>query len=235
MTRIRQILITAAVLVGVVVLFEYTDIDLRVQDHCYDFQNRSWAVNRDEPVARMIFYTGAKGAAAVVGVACGLVCLLSLRLDRLRPYRQGCLRMTLSLIFVPLLIAGSKQFTNVYTPRQVQRYGGTNPYVKVLEKYPPDFKPTKRAKGFPAGHATGGFAFMMLYFVFRKAPWKWLGLAAGVTAGWSMGIYQTLNGEHYLSHTIVTMLAAWIVILVIQGLVFPRRVHCDQSEARAGY
>jgi membrane-associated PAP2 superfamily phosphatase len=234
MRRILHIFIPAVALVGVLVLFECTDLDLAVQDRFYDFQAQRWIVDRDEPVARMIFYTGPKVAAVAVGVACGAVGLLSLWRRRLAPYRRGCLLMMLSLIFVPLIVAGSKQFTNVYTPRQIERYGGSNPYVKVLQRYPPGFHPTKPGKGFPAGHATGGFAFMMLYFVLSRRCWKWFGLSAGLAAGWAMGLYQTFNGEHYLSHTLVTMLAAWIIIVMLSELLASVRPPRGRSAADDG-
>jgi membrane-associated PAP2 superfamily phosphatase len=36
-----------------------------------------------------------------------------------------------------------------------------------------------------------------------------------------MGGYQMLKGAHYLSHTVVTMLLAWIVLLVWRRVVRP--------------
>jgi membrane-associated PAP2 superfamily phosphatase len=54
---------------------------------------------------------------------------------------------------------------------------------------------------------------MALYFVLTGGA-RWLGLACGLAAGWSVGIYQMLKGAHYLSHTVVTMIVAWLLILV---------------------
>ena len=37
--------------------------------------------------------------------------------------------------------------------------------------------------------------------------------------GWSMGTYKMLIGDHFLSHTVITMILAWLLILVIaQGV-----------------
>lgn len=80
------------------------------------------------------------------------------------------------------------------------------------------FPPTGLWRGgrcFPAGHASGGFALIMLYFAVPNARWRWMGLAAGLAAGWLMGGYQMLRGEHFLSHTVTTMLLAWLVDLLI--------------------
>ena len=43
-----------------------------------------------------------------------------------------------------------------------------------------------------------------------------------MTAGWVMGIYQMLKGAHFLSHTIVTMLIALIIVQVLAWLL---RIH----------
>jgi membrane-associated PAP2 superfamily phosphatase len=37
--------------------------------------------------------------------------------------------------------------------------------------------------------------------------------------GWIMGLYQMLKGAHYLSHTVTTMLLAWIIICLIHQAV----------------
>lgn len=33
--------------------------------------------------------------------------------------------------------------------------------------------------------------------------------------GWSMGSYKMLIGDHFLSHTVITMILAWLLILLI--------------------
>ena len=35
----------------------------------------------------------------------------------------------------------------------------------------------------------------------------------------SMGIYKILIGDHFLSHTIITMMIAWLVILLITKFI----------------
>jgi membrane-associated PAP2 superfamily phosphatase len=61
--------------------------------------------------------------------------------------------------------------------------------------------------------------FMSLFFFFRDPRRKWLGLAAGLSIGWVLGLFQMARGEHFLSHTIVTMLLTWAVILIVQMTV----------------
>jgi membrane-associated PAP2 superfamily phosphatase len=121
------------------------------------------------------------------------------------------------MAFVPLILAGAKKYTNVYCPAQLSYYCGNKPYVKILSSYPADFDRGANAKGrcFPAGHASGGFALMALFFCFKRKKYRLAGLGAGLCAGWAMGLYQILRGEHFLSHTLVTMLGAWLIILCL--------------------
>jgi membrane-associated PAP2 superfamily phosphatase len=44
-------------------------------------------------------------------------------------------------------------------------------------------------------------------------------LGAGLFAGWWMGGYQMLRGDHYLSHTVVSMLICLAIFLACRQLV----------------
>jgi membrane-associated PAP2 superfamily phosphatase len=66
-----------------------------------------------------------------------------------------------------------------------------------------------------AGHASGGFALLSLFFLFKTAR-KSIGVVLfALTIGWSMGLYKMAIGDHFLSHTIITMLIAWLIILIV--------------------
>jgi membrane-associated PAP2 superfamily phosphatase len=218
-TKLKQLGLHVILLAGVIAVFEVTNIDITVQDNFYLQDMHRWTVDRHEPMLRFIFYTGPKTLLIIMGIFCIAIFLYSLKDQRYRRYRRGSLLLILSLILVPLSIAGLKRISGVCTPNETTRYGGKTPYVKVLEKNPPDFIPQKHGQGWPAGHAAGGFSLMMLYFVFREKVNRILGLLMGIATGWAMGLYQTVNGQHYLSHTIIAMQIGWIVILVIHEVV----------------
>lgn len=213
---VKQISVYLVLLALVLFLFECTNLDLLVQDQFYLTDLHRWVVDKKEPVLRFLFYTGPKAVLITTGVSCLFGWFLSYRDNRFKEFRRQFLLMSLSLSLVPLTISGIKNISNVCTPDKIIRYGGKQPYVKVLEKYPDGFQQAKRSKGWPAGHASGGFSLMMLYFIFTQKNSRIFGLCLGLIAGWGMGLYQTLNGEHYLSHTIVSMLMAWILIITIQ-------------------
>lgn len=215
MTIGRQIAVHLLILLGVLLLFEFTEIDIRLQDCFYLGDRQGWLIDYHDALPHFFFYRGIKVLLATLGVVCVVMLLLSWRSPRRDRFRRGCLLMLLSLVFVPAILSGSRNLTNIYCPRQLQRYGGDKPYVKLFEPRP---KPSPRGRCFPAGHASGGFALMMAYFALDLRRHKRLGLAVGLTVGWVMGLYQMMNGAHFLSHTVASMSGAWIIILAIVGL-----------------
>ncbi len=240
----RQLILGIVLLAAVLALFEFTDIDLRVQDSLY-LGHGNWRVeHQDDVLLNSIFYSGAKTVISVVGTLCGVACFISLVWrKRLAGWRRPLLMMSLSFVIVPSVLVGLREVTNVYGPYQLARYDKDQPYVKVFETYPKTFngqpyRQHSRGKCFPAGHATGGFAMMMLFFVLRGPLLRWLGLAFALAAGWAMGLYQTCSGKHFLSHTVVTMIGAWILIVLIVMFVnrllpatpMPQRPAADPSK-----
>lgn len=211
-----------ALLAGLFVLLEVTALDLWVQDHCYDFERNRWLVDAKEPVGRLFFYDGPK--ACIILAALGLLALTlgpARWRDRWGFARRDLGVAVLTLIAVPVLAGFGKSATNIFTPAQIRRYGGDVPYVKLFATYPANDRPADRGRGFPAGHASGGFALLGLYGLRRTRAWRWGAVALGLGAGWWMGGYQMLKGAHYLSHTVATMLLAWVVVLLWRRVLRP--------------
>ena len=205
----------ALLLVAVFFLFERTSLDLRIQDRFYDFTTHAWWVSARSTLPRVLFYTGPK--VLIIAFAFGLLMLvLGPAHWRTRwSLRRRDLGVVLAVLASgPALIAVGKATTDVYFPSQIRRYGGEMPYVRVLESYPEGDRPAKRGRGFPAGHASGGFALLSLAGLGRSRRSQLAGLAVGVVAGSAMGGYQILKGAHYLSHTIVTALVCWLLFLM---------------------
>ena len=203
-------------------IFETTGLDLWVQDHFYDFTTHAWLVDHDAPLARMVFYTGPKALIWILAIALlGLACIPAAWRARLpfpRLENRDLWIVIGTLAISPLLIATGKATTNVFTPHETRRYDGFAPYVKVIEAYPDGDRPTKHGRGFPAGHASGGFALMALAGLAKTSRGRWLGVAIGLGTGSAMGLYQIFKGAHYLSHTVVSALLCWIVFLVLRKL-----------------
>lgn len=205
-------------LIATFVLFEATNLDLRVQDHLYDFTAKAWLVDARARIPRLLFYTGPKTLLFAFGFFLIGVCCASRKwrekLVGARFQRRDLLVVIATLITAPSLISISKATTNVFCPCEVRRYGGDNPYEKVCESYPANDRPAKRGRGFPAGHASGGFALLSLAGLARSRKGIRIGIAIGLGVGTIMGVYQMFKGAHYLSHTLITAIFCWIIFLL---------------------
>jgi len=210
----RAILMTGLLLVLTLAVFETTSLDLRLQDRLYD-PVRGWCINRDAPVPKMIFYDGPKVIIGVIG-AFLFVCLAvpASRAARLPFSRREAAFLLVCIGLIPLTAGVLKKTTGVFGPWKIARYGGEQPYRTLFEAIP-HVPGRERGRGFPAAHCSGAFALMGLYFVAQGPTARKAGLACGLAAGWTVGIYQMLKGAHYLSHTVVTMIVAWLMVQLL--------------------
>ncbi|WP_373069635.1 phosphatase PAP2 family protein [Sulfurimonas sp.] len=201
------------------VIFEVTDLDYIIQDLFYDFSTKKWILDRNEYILELIFYSGIKKV--LVLFAAGILISLTFfyKTSFVKKYKKGLLVVMLSAIFIPLTVGVLKKITNTPCPKNIERYNGNYPNVKVFDAYPKIFKQECKIRCWPAGHASGGFALLSLYFLFKNLKNKKYALLFGLLVGWSMGIYKMLIGDHFMSHTLVTMFLAWIIILSIDKVV----------------
>jgi membrane-associated PAP2 superfamily phosphatase len=202
-------------------LFEFTTIDLWLQDFFYDHSTKKWWIDAEEPTLRLLFYTGPKTLVWIIaGALLGLCLVPEKRRSRFHFGRRELLIVIATLATAPSLVALSKATTNVFCPYELSRYDGQQIYKKVCEPYGPDERPVNkrgkptRGRGFPAGHASGGFALLSLAGLAASRKGRAIGIMIGLGMGWWMGIYQMLKGAHFLSHTLVTAIFCWIVFLL---------------------
>ena len=211
-------MITGGLLVASLFFFNSTDIDLVVQRLLYDPQHRCWLIDANQPVLRFIFYSGVKGLLFAAGGGIIIAWLSGFWSNRLRPFRRVLFFLILSMGLVPLVVGGGKRVTNVFCPSELTIFNGNKPYVKLFDPMPP--RVGERGCCFTAGHASGGFSLMSLYFLPENRHRRYQGLAVGFGLGWLMGLYQMAKGAHFLSHTVVTMEIAWFLILLFYGLLY---------------
>ena len=211
----KQIVITAFLLIAVIALFQFSNLDIFVQSFFYDFDKKSWLIDKNEPILKFFFYDGIKNLLLLFGV----IILFSLIFFRkhilVQEYKKGLIIVLLSAILVPSIIGFFKDITNTPCPCNIVYFNGTYPDKKVFDSYPKDFVQKSKVKCWPAGHSSGGFALMALFFLFKTPKNQKKALFVALIIGWSMGTYKMLLGDHFFSHTIITMLMAWLIILII--------------------
>ncbi len=202
-----------------VLWLENSPLDFWIQDFFYDPHSKTWLISRDNAVLRIIFYTGIKNVITLFAVGLLLNILFFFYQKRFLDDRhKGYAIVLLSIIITPLLAVLIKELTYVHCPSRLLHYGGPSEFRSAL-----DFSPLHdlydRGKCFPAGHASGGFALMALYFMSSNPRYQKIGLAVGLMIGWMMSLYQMLKGAHFLSHSLAIMLLSWLVIVVIARLL----------------
>jgi membrane-associated PAP2 superfamily phosphatase len=133
----------------------------------------------------------------------------------MKSYRRGFIIVILSSIIVPVVVGSLKAVTNMPCPKNVETFSGAYPHTCVWEKYTSKECHLEKQKCWPAGHASGGFALLSLIFLFHSRRNKILVGVVAMLIGWSMGSYKMLIGDHFLSHTVITMILAWLLILII--------------------
>lgn len=220
MTINREMVVTLFCLLAIFFLFELTNIDIFVQNYFYDNTAHKWLLSHQKgSLADMIFYSGIKKAIIVFGVIILFLYFYSFKgsASVLKGYRDGLLIVWLSIVIGPSVIGFLKAVSNVPCPCDFRGFGGDYPYIRVLDFMPQDI--IKKFKCYPAGHASGGFALMSLFFLFKTDKNRIIALITAIVIGWSMGIYKMLIGDHYLSHTVITMILSWLVIIIIRKII----------------
>ena len=215
-------IIVLSVILGAVIYYsvEISPLDLWIQDRLYDFGRGEWLVDQNSFWPKLIFYQVIKLPLVVLGLGALILFMHTFHHSRYRHNRFIYLYLFLCLAIVPLIASSMKYVTNTYCPWDISRYGGDQPYVKVLDAYPADYRETdSQPRCFPAGHASGGFALFAFFFIVQGRRRKIMALVGTLGVGWTMGIYQMLKGAHFFSHNLATMILAWILCQVIYYLL----------------
>ncbi|GGD30613.1 hypothetical protein GCM10012288_00800 [Malaciobacter pacificus] len=214
-----QIVITSLLLFGVILLFELTNLDILIQNFFFNFETSKWLINKDEPILRLFLYDGLKKVLITFALVIAISLIFFRKKELIIKYKKGLLIVLLSSIIVPITIGALKAVSNTPCPKNIEHFGGDYPNIKVFESYPSDFIQEKKIKCWPAGHVSGGFALLSLFFLFKKRKNKIIAITSAFTLAWAMGLYKMLIGDHFLSHTIITMLIAWCEILIISKFI----------------
>lgn len=215
MALTRQLWITVTLLGIVILFFGLSGVDVWVQRHFYNPLTHQWIVDTNNEGFKFIFYDGIKRLLIVIAVLFLLGLILGWKKEGMRSYRRGMIIVLLASMVVPVAIGSLKALTNMPCPKSLEIFDGTYPHTCVWEKYTAKECHFEKQKCWPAGHASGGFALLSLIFLFHSRKNKIAAAAMAMVIGWSMGSYKMLIGDHFLSHTVITMILAWLLILLI--------------------
>ncbi|TCK07510.1 phosphatase PAP2 family protein [Marinobacterium mangrovicola] len=133
--------------------------------------------------------------------------LASFMLKRLRPWRMGLLYVVVCTLLSTALISYLKHHTTLPCPQNLTEFGGRQHWVNIWQLFSPRL-PVARC--YPAGHSSGGYAWLSLAFIFPyRSRAFYLALLPGALLGLTFGLAQQLRGAHFLSHDLTTIAICW--------------------------
>lgn len=240
---INQALLALAVIVMTAVFIEHGSVDVTISSWFYVEQGR-WLLSKDQFVFSMLFYKLPKWLLIVFGVY--LLTALAWRQfiadktdnsakllfgRRYAPIyaplanfgQSDILYVFAVLALTPLLVATLKSLTHVPCPHELLIFAGDKPYLSLWQ----DILSQQRAKCFPAAHASSGFGLYGLAFVpaLQHKRWRYVILVSAI--GWTMGLYKMMIGDHFFSHTLVSMALAWFVASGLSAVFFTKKHDID--------
>ncbi len=221
-------LLSSASLIAVVILFEFSNLDVVLQAKFFDAQSASWIWDKEEPILRFILYDGVRFIYALGALSLLAFVAFCGNLPSLASRRQGLLIVSVSLLLIPLVVNVAKDTTNIPCPRNLVTFGGEYPHVTLFSGYPENSSVSHNVACFPAGHASGAFALLSIFFLIQKRRNRAVLVVSVLALAWIIGLYKMIIGDHFLSHTIVSMLLAWLLILGVAHVFEPE---FDPSDA----
>jgi membrane-associated PAP2 superfamily phosphatase len=196
--------------VAIVLLATFTDIDLRLADAVYDARlgdfpwRHAWLAEVFSHVLLKRMLTGV--ALVFIGLALYDLARPGAHRWRLRVV-AGC------AIVIPSIIALLKQLSSSHCPWDIDRYGGSAPYVRLLEALPAGIAP---GHCMPAGHASSALWLISLAVLFLPARPRTAAAVFGamLAFGIALGYLQQMRGAHFLTHTLWSVWIACAVLFV---------------------
>jgi membrane-associated PAP2 superfamily phosphatase len=143
--------------------------------------------------------------------------------DTLQRWRRPAGFLILCIVLSTGTVGLLKQTTNVDCPRSLAAFGGSQPYVSLFAERPSGLP---RARCFPGGHSSSGFALFALYFLClaRNRRLARIALALALTVGGLFAFGQESRGAHFLSHDIWSAAIVWFSCLGIYALGYRGKV-----------
>lgn len=201
-------------------LVQLGGLDMLVADRIYALEGGRWAL-KEAWVTSVLIHKAGKCLSLLITLAILIGLLQSYFTQKLKTYRRELTYLLCAAGGSSILIGLIKSVSHVSCAWDFSRYGGDQQYASVLTEI------IQQSGGscFPAGHASGGYAWLAFYFlaVHLQSRWRWLGLGLALTLGLIFGISQQLRGAHFISHDLWTLGICWFFSLLMYRLILIRQ------------
>ncbi len=214
-------------------VFEHSQIDLLISELFYT--NGHWLLQKGAQPYKFIFYDLPKALLILFGIYLITVLILKYKSSSkknpvINNASDNTFIISLSareisyllvvLIAVPSTIALLKSFTHVSCPNHLLVFGGDLPYLNLWQNRIAQTS----AKCFPAAHASAGFSLYGLAFLPTFYKYRYRVFEVVTVVGWTMGLYKMLFGDHFFSHTLVSMLLSLTIACALSHVFFHKKI-----------
>ncbi|EJZ1645190.1 PAP2 family protein [Escherichia coli] len=221
---------------------EHSQIDLMVADWFYLGMGH-WMVAKQAFLPDLLLYSGLKKLlmAMLIYLLVATICRAyhekkgnAITAKWLVPVTKFRVRelayLVLTLILVPTVVASLKAYTHVVCPVHLTIFDGTLPYLPMLDS----MRNTIPDKCFPAAHASSGFALFAFAFAPSLRRRRGAIIIVVMALGWAMGCYKMIIGDHFLSHTVVSMMLAWAMSAGLAWVFFKKGEQVQAFKSKNG-
>lgn len=210
-------------------VFEHSQLDIRISELFYS--NGHWLLEKGAQPYAFIFYDLPKALLILLAVYLIAVLIIKYRQplpDAASQHRRKFDRFLLPLpireigylliiiAIVPTTIATLKGVTHVSCPNDLVVFNGDLPYLNLWQ----NIVAATPARCFPAAHASAGFSLYGLAFLPTLKKYRYQIFTTVTALGWTMGLYKMLFGDHFFSHTLVSMLLSLTIACALATLFF---------------
>jgi membrane-associated PAP2 superfamily phosphatase len=215
---------------ALLLLVDIPRLDFALAHLFYDPQ--AGFIGRHSAFLEDVLHDRAKQAVIVLGVLAVAGFVASLLPTRLRPLRRPLGYLVLALGISTAIVTPLKAVTAVQCPWSLAEFGGVEPYSPLLGHHAFVDKP---GRCWPGGHASAGFSLLALYFALRDRRPRLArsALVGALALGSLFSLGRMMQGAHFLSHNLWTLLFDWMISLVCYRLVLYRKAPEEAAAAAA--
>ncbi|MBU3915941.1 phosphatase PAP2 family protein [bacterium] len=211
----------------VTLLFRLTDLDLTISDFWFQLYGHDWA-SSDHSFWGWVYTYGTAPGTFLLLVSFVLIAY-TLIINNNKIIRIKAIYIILAVMIGPGIIVHGILKSNLGRPRpyDILRYGGSEEFLRVLRFGVVD------GNSFPSGHASAGFVFTILFYIFycHRKKLAWLSLGLSLFLGILLSLARIAQGGHFASDVFWSFGITQIVNCVLYfKLVFPFEFQFNEQE-----
>ena len=185
------------------------------------YSPESGFIGRNNYYLETLLHDRAKQIVIAFGIVLLATFLLSLLPTRLRKWRRSLCYLVVAIAVCTGVVSPLKAVTAVHCPWSLTEFGGQEIYSPLLQPRAPTQKP---GRCWPGGHATTGFSLLALFFALRDRHPNTgrLALLVALCLGSLFSLGRMIQGAHFLSHNLWTLMFDWLICLIGYRLILYR-------------